>query len=88
MKVFQSAEQTGNIITMFATDGSQVSALQIDLESFIEENELNYRNEGNGLMCDPYSDSESVKFCTEAEYLDNNFDEVCELYFRELEIAA
>ncbi len=58
-----------------------IDVLEADVLAFIEENNLNVSEEGEGLTCDPYGTE--LEVITDASvYLDNNFDDVCELYFK------
>lgn len=64
---------------MFTNKGYEVT-LEQDLMQFIEENKLNVTKTGNGLTCDTNCrECEVVQ--DPSEYLDINFDEVCEQYY-------
>lgn len=64
---------------MFTNKGYEVT-LEQDLIQFIEDNKLNVVKTGNGLTCDPYC-RECEVAQDASEYLDLEFDEVCEQYY-------
>ena len=81
---YVSAEQDGTLVTIFLSDKAPIYVEQFILEKFIENTSMNSTdtfggNEGNG---EPWNDNYSVSEKQDpAEYLDQNFDHVCEQYF-------
>lgn len=71
------------VLQFITKSGRTIDALEIDVLAFIESNSLNISYEGEGLTSDPYGTE--VEVITDAEvYLDNNFDDVCQLYFNSI----
>lgn len=71
------------MLQFITLSGRTIDVLEADVLAFIEENDLNISEEGEGLTCDPYGTD--VEVITDASvYLDNNFDDVCEQYFNSI----
>lgn len=85
-----STEEFSGETVLFMSNGSEVKFETSKLIDFIEENELNTEDEyignsspiGDGNPC--YDKYQLVETCEASEYLDNNYDEVCELYYNSL----
>lgn len=85
MAKFISAEQEfdTDVVTII-TDNGNIFVTETVLKNFIASKGYNVDKCSTGLTCDPYAteyDKESISL---KDYLDNNFDAVCEMYFHSL----
>lgn len=86
---FKYAEQSLNsaIVTLILDNGVQIDVLETKLLEFIEKEDLNLEKvfAGNSSWdSDPCHDEyEEIEIPVE-KYLDNNFDEVCKLYYNKV----
>lgn len=82
-----STEEFANETVLFMSDGSEVKFETSKLIDYISDNELNVSEEnvGSGLVCDPFGNDEYVTVVIPPyTYLDDNFDQVVNLYYNSL----
>lgn len=78
-----SEEYRGNV-TIFLSNGHEISFETSKLNDFIEENKLNVstENQGTGLVCDPNGTDDYVEITIPVEkWIDDNFDAAVASYY-------